>query len=110
MGSRSTNLRTKIIALLASLTALWAFAAWVTVRDGFNLLGVQTLNARVFEPSDPLLQELQAERRLSLRYLGESDPSRLRSWRPSARVPTRPPARCGARCGTGAPRSRPARS
>ncbi|WP_174536450.1 sensor histidine kinase [Micromonospora chalcea] len=78
MGSRSTNLRTKIIALLASLTALWAFAAWVTVRDGFNLLGVQTLNARVFEPSDPLLQELQAERRLSLRYLGESDPTRLR--------------------------------
>ncbi|MCT2277710.1 nitrate- and nitrite sensing domain-containing protein [Micromonospora chalcea] len=78
MGSRSTNLRTKIIALLASLTALWAFAAWVTVRDGFNLLGVQTLNARVFEPSDPLLQELQAERRLSLRYLGESDPGRLR--------------------------------
>ncbi|AYF26493.1 histidine kinase [Micromonospora tulbaghiae] len=77
MGSRSTNLRTKIIALLASLTALWAFAAWVTVRDGFNLLGVQTLNARVFEPSDPLLQELQAERRLSLRYLGESDPGRL---------------------------------
>ncbi|MFG1712953.1 nitrate- and nitrite sensing domain-containing protein [Micromonospora sp. NPDC049203] len=78
MGSRSTNLRTKIIALLLSLTALWAFAAWVTVRDGFNLLGVQTLNARVFEPSDPLLQELQAERRLSLRYLGEADPSRLR--------------------------------
>ncbi|MET7470403.1 nitrate- and nitrite sensing domain-containing protein [Micromonospora sp. NPDC005686] len=77
MGSRSTNLRTKIIALLASLTALWAFAAWVTVRDGFNLLGVQALNARVFEPSDPLLQELQAERRLSLRYLGESDPGRL---------------------------------
>lgn len=78
MGSRSTNLRTKIIALLASLIALWAFAAWVTVRDGFNLLGVQTLNARVFEPSDPLLLELQAERRLSLRYLGESDPGRLR--------------------------------
>ncbi|MBB5115060.1 nitrate- and nitrite sensing domain-containing protein [Micromonospora echinospora] len=78
MGSRSTNLRTKIIALLASLIALWAFAAWVTVRDGFNLLGVQALNARVFEPSDPLLQDLQAERRLSLRYLGESDPVRLR--------------------------------
>ncbi|MGC4892017.1 nitrate- and nitrite sensing domain-containing protein [Micromonospora sp. DT227] len=77
MGSRSTNLRTKIIALLASLTALWAFAAWVTVRDGFNLLGVQALNARVFEPSDPLLLELQNERRLSLRYLGESDPGQL---------------------------------
>ncbi|MFI7215208.1 nitrate- and nitrite sensing domain-containing protein [Micromonospora maritima] len=77
MRSRSTNLRTKIIALLASLTALWAFAAWVTVRDGFNLLGVQALNARVFEPSDPLLLELQNERRLSLRYLGESDPGQL---------------------------------
>ncbi|MEU0153798.1 sensor histidine kinase [Micromonospora fulviviridis] len=77
MGSRSTNLRTKIIALLASLIALWAFAAWVTVRDGFNLLGVQALNARVFEPSDPLLLQLQNERRLSLLYLGQSDPDQL---------------------------------
>ncbi|MGR6320932.1 nitrate- and nitrite sensing domain-containing protein [Micromonospora soli] len=77
MGSRSTNLRTKIIALLVSLAALWAFAAWVTVRDGFNLLGVQTLNAQVFEPSDPLLLQLQNERRLSLAYLGQSDPDQL---------------------------------
>ncbi|MET8837237.1 nitrate- and nitrite sensing domain-containing protein [Micromonospora sp. NPDC004540] len=77
MGSRSTNLRTKIIALLASLIALWAFAAWVTVRDGFNLLGVQALNARVFEPADPLLLQLQNERRLSLLYLGQSDPDQL---------------------------------
>ncbi|MFE9960274.1 nitrate- and nitrite sensing domain-containing protein [Micromonospora sp. NPDC005299] len=77
MRSRSTNLRTKIIALLASLIALWAFAAWVTVRDGFNLLGVQALNARVFEPSDPLLLQLQNERRLSLLYLGQSDPDQL---------------------------------
>ncbi|MEU2615781.1 nitrate- and nitrite sensing domain-containing protein [Micromonospora sp. NPDC007271] len=77
MGSRSTNIRTKIVALLVSLFALWAFAAWVTVRDGFNLLGVQTLNARVFEPSDPLLLQLQNERRLSLSYLGQSDPGQL---------------------------------
>ncbi|MFC0033661.1 nitrate- and nitrite sensing domain-containing protein [Micromonospora chaiyaphumensis] len=77
MRSRSTNLRTKIIALLASLIALWAFAAWVTVRDGFNLLGVQALNARVFEPADPLLLALQNERRLSLLYLGQSDPDQL---------------------------------
>ncbi|SBT47563.1 sensor histidine kinase [Micromonospora narathiwatensis] len=77
MGSRSTNIRTKIVALLMSLFALWAFAAWVTVRDGFNLLGVQTLNARVFEPSDPLLLQLQDERRLSLSYLGQSDPGQL---------------------------------
>ncbi|WP_446215889.1 sensor histidine kinase [Micromonospora sp. IBHARD004] len=78
MGSRSTNLRTKVIALLVSLIALWAFAAWVTVRDGFNLLGVQTLNARVFEPSDPLLLQLQSERRLSLSYLGQPDPDQLK--------------------------------
>ncbi|PWR14368.1 histidine kinase [Micromonospora sicca] len=78
MGSRSTNLRTKVIALLVSLIALWAFAAWVTVRDGFNLLGVQTLNARVFEPSDPLLLQLQNERRLSLSYLGQPDPDQLK--------------------------------
>ncbi|MEV1329930.1 nitrate- and nitrite sensing domain-containing protein [Micromonospora costi] len=77
MGSRSTNLRTKVIALLVSLVALWAFAAWVTVRDGFNLLGVQTLNSRVFEPSDPLLVQLQKERRLSLAYLGGPDPAQL---------------------------------
>ncbi|MFD2763027.1 sensor histidine kinase [Micromonospora eburnea] len=77
MGSRGTNIRTKIVALLMSLFALWAFAAWVTVREGFNLLGVQTLNARVFEPSDPLLLQLQEERRLSLSYLGQSDPGQL---------------------------------
>ncbi|MEV4813608.1 sensor histidine kinase [Micromonospora avicenniae] len=77
MGSRSTNLRTKVVALLVSLVALWAFAAWVTVRDGFNLLGVQALNSRVFEPSDPLLTQLQKERRLSLAYLGGPDATQL---------------------------------
>ncbi|WDZ84166.1 nitrate- and nitrite sensing domain-containing protein [Micromonospora cathayae] len=77
MGSRSTNLRTKVIALLASLVALWAFAAWVTVRDGFNLLGVQTLNSRVFAPSEPLLLQLQKERRLSLAYLGRPETGQL---------------------------------
>ncbi|WP_319462185.1 nitrate- and nitrite sensing domain-containing protein [Micromonospora sp. RTP1Z1] len=78
MSSRSTNLRTKVIALLMSLIALWAFAAWVTARDGFTLLGVQTLNSRVFEPSDPLLLQLQNERRLSLSYLGQADPDQLK--------------------------------
>ncbi|MGN9775811.1 nitrate- and nitrite sensing domain-containing protein [Micromonospora sp. H33] len=73
MGSRSTNLRTKVIALLASLVALWSFAAWVTVRDGFNLLGVQMRNTGVFEPVDPVLIELQSERRMSLVYLGRPE-------------------------------------
>ncbi|NBE83572.1 sensor histidine kinase [Micromonospora rubida] len=73
MRSRSTNLRTKVVALLASLVALWAFAAWVTVRDGFNLLGVQTLNESVSEPSETLVFQLQRERRASLAYLGRPD-------------------------------------
>ncbi|MGW1061455.1 nitrate- and nitrite sensing domain-containing protein [Micromonospora rubida] len=73
MRSRSTNLRTKVVALLVSLVALWAFAAWVTVRDGFNLLGVQTLNESVSEPSETLVLQLQRERRTSLAYLGRPD-------------------------------------
>ncbi|MFF5172271.1 nitrate- and nitrite sensing domain-containing protein [Micromonospora sp. NPDC000089] len=70
MGSGSARLRTKVIALLASLVALWSFAAWVTVRDGFNLLWVQTLDSRVAEPGEPLVTALQTERRLATTYLG----------------------------------------
>jgi signal transduction histidine kinase len=70
MGSRGSRLRTKIVALLVSLTALWAFAAWVTLRDGLSLLWVQTLNSGVYEPSEPLLLDLQVERRLSVGFLG----------------------------------------
>ncbi|MFF0820773.1 MULTISPECIES: sensor histidine kinase [Micromonospora] len=76
MRSRSTNLRTKIVALLASLVALWAFAAWVTLRDGANLLGVQALNESVSEPSEALVLQLQRERKLSLAYLGRPDETR----------------------------------
>ncbi|WKU07382.1 nitrate- and nitrite sensing domain-containing protein [Micromonospora sp. HUAS LYJ1] len=71
MGSGSTRLRTKIVALLTSLVALWSFAAWVTVRDGFTLLFVQTLNSRVAAPGQSLLTALQDERRLANAYLGE---------------------------------------
>ncbi|WP_380018734.1 sensor histidine kinase [Dactylosporangium sucinum] len=53
-----------------SLTALWAFAAWVTLRDGVNLLWVQTYNSKIYDPSEPLLLELQTERRMSVVYLG----------------------------------------
>lgn len=68
---RSTNLRVKVAALLALVCALWAFAAWVTTRDGMNLIFVQTLNSKVFQPSEPLLLELQQERRLTAEYLGK---------------------------------------
>ncbi|MER5336237.1 nitrate- and nitrite sensing domain-containing protein [Micromonospora sp. NPDC002717] len=70
MGSRSSNLRRKVVAMLASLVALWAFAAWVTLREGVTLLWVQTLDSQVAQPGEPLVLELQAERRASAAYLG----------------------------------------
>ncbi|MEU5914889.1 nitrate- and nitrite sensing domain-containing protein [Micromonospora sp. NPDC047527] len=73
MRSRGTSIRTKVVALLLSLVALWMFAAWVTLRDGFNLLGVQVINSRVYAPSEPLLRELQLERRLTQAYLSNPD-------------------------------------
>ncbi|MEU6075339.1 nitrate- and nitrite sensing domain-containing protein [Micromonospora sp. NPDC047074] len=75
MGSRSSNLRRKVVALLASLVALWAFAAWVTLREGVSLLWVQVLDAQVAQPGEPLVLELQAERRASAAYLGGSGPA-----------------------------------
>lgn len=77
MVSRSSHLRTKIVALLVSLCALWAFAAWVTLREGLNLLWVQTYDSEVYQPSEPLLLELQAERRLAMEYLARPDGSHL---------------------------------
>ena len=47
MSSRSSHVRSKIVALLVSLVALWAFAAFVTGREGLNLLTVSDLNAAV---------------------------------------------------------------
>ncbi|MEU7452537.1 sensor histidine kinase [Streptosporangium roseum] len=61
-----------------SLTALWAFTAWVTVRDGLNMLGVATLNSDVAEPSERLIVELQAERRLTAITLGAFGAERQR--------------------------------
>ncbi|MFD0904117.1 sensor histidine kinase, partial [Actinomadura sediminis] len=65
-----------------SLSALWVFAAWVTVRDGVNLLFVNTLDS-VVGPSDPLLVELQAERRMTVTMLasGRLQPAELKAQR-----------------------------
>ncbi|WP_244311631.1 sensor histidine kinase [Micromonospora taraxaci] len=76
MRSRSTNLRAKVVGALLSLVALWSFAAWVTLRDGVNLLGVQTIDSQIVGPSEPLLLELQIERRLSAAQLGGPSPDR----------------------------------
>ncbi|GEM_PF-549791 len=56
--------------MLVSLTALWAFAAYVTLRDGLNLLGVSALDTGVGRPTEAVVTALQQERRLSLVALG----------------------------------------
>lgn len=75
MSSRTSNLRAKIVFLLASLAALWAFAAFVTLREGLNLFWISTLDQEVGRPTDALVATLQAERRVSAVVLagGEGD-------------------------------------
>ncbi|MFG1943157.1 nitrate- and nitrite sensing domain-containing protein [Nonomuraea sp. NPDC048826] len=70
MRFRNASVRSKVTALIVSLTLLWAFAAWVTLREGVNLLGAATVDAQLVEPSEPLLVELQRERRQTLTRLG----------------------------------------
>jgi signal transduction histidine kinase len=67
---RNASLRTKITALLLSLFALWFFAAWVTGRDSWNLLGVKTIDQKVTRPALTMVTALQQERRLSMTFLG----------------------------------------
>src|SRR5947207_1787549 len=74
MGSGSSHVRTKVAALLVSLAALWAFAAYVTLRDGLDLLWVDTMTQKVSRPTDDLITALQQERRLSLVYLSGHAP------------------------------------
>ena len=55
MRFRNSRLRTKITARLPSLVALWVFGAWVTLREGVDLLGVSAPDAALAQPTDPLL-------------------------------------------------------
>jgi hypothetical protein len=74
MSSRGSHVRTKVVALLVSLVALWAFAAVVTLRAGLNLLWADTLNQNLDHPTEALITALQQERGLSLVYLsGRTD-------------------------------------
>ncbi len=70
MRFRNASVRSKVTALIVSLALLWAFAAWVTLREGVNMLWAATINSSVVEPSEPLLVELQRERRLTVASLG----------------------------------------
>lgn len=71
MKSRSMRVRTKVVALLVSLIALWGFAAFVTADEGLNLLWVNTLDKKFGRPTDTLVVALQQERRLSAMHLGD---------------------------------------
>ncbi|MFD0581700.1 sensor histidine kinase [Dactylosporangium darangshiense] len=42
----------------------------MTLREGLNLFWVQAHNTKIYQPSEPLLLDLQTERRLSTAYLG----------------------------------------
>ncbi|MBE3013552.1 nitrate- and nitrite sensing domain-containing protein [Microbispora sp. NEAU-D428] len=71
MRFRNSRVRTKVTALLVSLAALWAFAAWVTLREGLNLVWVAVYDKGVAQPSETLLVELQQERRLTAVVLAQ---------------------------------------
>ncbi|MFC4584994.1 sensor histidine kinase [Sphaerisporangium corydalis] len=78
MRFRKSHVRTKVTALLVSLIALWGFAAWVTFREGLNVLSVSTLNSGVAQPSERLRVELQRERRLTVVMLSDRGSARQR--------------------------------
>ncbi|GAA3821907.1 nitrate- and nitrite sensing domain-containing protein [Sphaerisporangium flaviroseum] len=71
MRFHNSRVRAKVTALLLSLVALWSFAAWVTLREGLNLLWVSTLDSSVSHPAERLITELQRERRLTLVLMGD---------------------------------------
>jgi signal transduction histidine kinase len=70
-----------------ALSALWAFAASLTLGEGLNLRHVTTIQDHLGYPSGALGSALQAERRLSLVYLGGRD-SHVRASLESQRLVT----------------------
>jgi signal transduction histidine kinase len=74
MRLRNSRVRTKITALLLSLVALWAFAAWVTLREGLDLLSLSTLDANTGRPGSDMITALQEERRATMVFLGRPGP------------------------------------
>ncbi|MEN3305131.1 MAG: hypothetical protein V7603_1333 [Micromonosporaceae bacterium] len=86
MRSGSSRVRTKVVALLLSMAALWAFAAWVTLREGLSLLYVSTGASDVGKPAETLFDALQDERRLSTVYLGGGHTAAARTALTAART------------------------
>ncbi|GIF95814.1 sensor histidine kinase [Catellatospora citrea] len=65
---RNPGLRNRIFAVLASLVALWAFAAYVTVGQGLSLVWLAALEQQVAKPTEALIAAIQAERRESVTF------------------------------------------
>ena len=61
--NRRPHVRLKIVALLAALTALWAFAAVVTAQEGAQALAARIVEHEVNQPTSRLIEALQQERR-----------------------------------------------
>ncbi|MER7541714.1 nitrate- and nitrite sensing domain-containing protein [Spirillospora sp. NPDC127506] len=69
---------------VVSLGVLWAFAASIALGEGLNLRHVKTVQEHYAYPSGALGSALQAERRLSMVYLGgraEGDRASMESGR-----------------------------
>ncbi|MFH8571898.1 nitrate- and nitrite sensing domain-containing protein [Streptomyces sp. NPDC017993] len=75
MRFRGKSIRRKIVALLlvplVSLTAMWAFATYLTGREANQLLDVGNVIRSVGYPAEDVVQALQRERRQSLLYLAD---------------------------------------
>ncbi|MFH8348911.1 nitrate- and nitrite sensing domain-containing protein [Streptomyces sp. NPDC018045] len=75
MRFRGKTITRKIAALLlvplVSLTAMWAFATYLTGREANQLLGVGNVVAKLGYPAEDAVQALQQERRQSLLYLAD---------------------------------------
>ncbi|MEV0373789.1 nitrate- and nitrite sensing domain-containing protein [Streptomyces sp. NPDC050636] len=75
MRFRGKSIRRKIVALLlvplVSLTAMWAFATYVTGREANQLLDVGNVVRKLGSPVEEVTRTLQGERRQSLLYLAD---------------------------------------
>ncbi|MEU8803039.1 nitrate- and nitrite sensing domain-containing protein [Spirillospora sp. NPDC048819] len=87
-AARLRSIRFKVVLMVTvsvvSLGALWAFAASIALGEGLNLRHVKTVQDHYGYPSGALGSALQAERRLSLVYLGggaEGDRAAMESGR-----------------------------
>jgi signal transduction histidine kinase len=82
MRFRGTTIRRKIVALLliplVSLTAIWAFAATLTVRAVLARPDVQRVSDNVGYPTGQAIGSLEQERRVAMVYIANTRDSQAR--------------------------------